>query len=507
MTATKKRSRQTKGKTAKARDWMLGPIPDDVFGSASDPAPQPGPQAPPLAIDERFEFLLSNPDLFEAVRQTLPAREPGSVGRPPEYPPYIYFVFLCSISIFGSARSTARHLQRELWWNPVREAARKHLGSEESDSLKPVGPSLSQWNYFFANHLKKHMAAVRDASRELWIRQALDMGMMAESRSRGSWVHPERDQVIHVDATVAKPPSKQTQHITEDKVTGVKRHRRVDPDASYTTEGGGRRVYGNKFLSLAVRVARTPHSRVILAMESIRHKTKSRDPEREDEGTAVVRLMHHLLSKAPGIRAFTYDTALRGVHRAPLIADGIVVFTRQHGGLEPHSLQRYEKTHKDNRKCSHDLFTVEGRICQRHFTVDGETYYTPLPVEELERRKQKKSRFYHRLVIPCSRGDHELRIRVDETKEDREIDPSSKKPRFNRAEHLRQIPPDTPAGRRLLGFRQDSESIHSRFDQAYPHERVPAYGANAGLLIYIGYAWVNNSITRALGQKPLGLAA
>ncbi|KUN97647.1 hypothetical protein AQJ67_29345 [Streptomyces caeruleatus] len=330
--------------------------------------------------------------------------------------------------------------------------------------------------------------------------------MMAESRARGSWIYPERDQVIHGDATVAAPPSKHTQHETVDKETGEIRRHRVDPDASYTTEGGGRRVYGNKFLSLAVRVARTPHSRVILALESVRHKSKKRDPEREDEGAAVVRLVHHLLNKAPGIRAFTYDTALRGVHRAPLIADGIVVFTRQHGGLAPHSLQRYEKNYK-NGKCSHYLYTAEGRVCERHITVDGETYYAPLPVEELERRKQKKSRFYHRLAIPCSRGDHELRIRVDETKEDREIDPSSQKPRFNRAEHLRQIPPDTPAGRRLLGFRQDSESIHSRFDQAYPHKRVPAYGANAGLLIYIGYAWVNNSITRALGQRPFGLAA
>lgn len=507
MTTPKKRSRlRTKEKTTKGRNWLLGPIPDDVFGSTSTPPPPPGPQAPPLTIDERFEYLLNNPDLFAAGRQTLPTREPGSVGRPPEYPPYIYFIFLCSISVFGSARSTARHLQRDLWWSWVREAVRKHLGPEESGALKPTGPSLSQWNYFFKKHLKSCLSDVRDVSRELWIQQALDMGMMAESRSRGSWIRPERDQVIHGDATVAAPPSTQTQHEVADKKTGEIRCHRVDPDASYTTEGGGRRVYGNKFLSLAVRVAHTPHSRVILALESVRHKKRHRDPGREDEGTAAVRLVHHLLSKAPGIRAFTYDTALRGVHRAPLIADGIVVFTPQHGGLEPHSLQRYEKRHKDG-KCIHDLYVAEGRVCQRHFTVDGETYYTPLPVEELERRKQKQSRFYHRLTIPCSRGDHEFRIRVDETSEDREIDPSTKKPRFNRTEHLRQIPPDTPAGRRLKGFRQDSESNHSRFDQAYPHKRVPAYGADGGLLIYIGYAWVNNSITRALGQKPLGLAA
>ncbi|WP_392874479.1 hypothetical protein [Streptomyces sp. LN499] len=38
------------------------------------------------------------------------------------------------------------------------------------------------------------------------------------------------------------------------------------------------------------------------------------------------------------------------------------------------------------------------------------------------------------------------------------------------------VPPGTPAARRLKGSRQDGESIHSRFDQAYSHERVPEYG-------------------------------
>lgn len=93
---------------------------------------------------------------------------------------------------------------------------------------------------------------------------------------------------------------------------------------------------------------------------------------------------------------------------------------------------------------------------------------------------------------------HTEHIRVDETEEDRQIAPSTGRQRFNRTEHLRQVPPDTHAGRRLKGFRQDSESQHSRFDQSYPHKRVPAYGANAALLIYIGYAWLSNSVTRAM---------
>ncbi|WP_405491874.1 hypothetical protein [Streptomyces sp. NBC_00096] len=178
---------------------------------------------------------------------------------------------------------------------------------------------------------------------------------------------------------------------------------------------------------------------------------------------------------------------------------GLVVFTTQHGGLAPESLERY--TYKD---CQHDLYVVEGRVCERRLNDDGTvTLHTPLPVEELEYRKGKRVRFYHRVTINCPRRIHTERIRVDETDEDRQIDPSTSRQKFNRTEHLRQVPPDTHAGRRLKGFRQDSESQHSRFDQAYPHKRVPAYGANAALLIYIGSAWLSNSVTRAMNAIAL----
>lgn len=168
-----------------------------------------------------------------------------------------------------------------------------------------------------------------------------------------------------------------------------------------------------------------------------------------------MRLVKHIMSKVDNLRAFTYDTALRVVHRAPLIAAGLVV-------------------------------------------------YTPLPVQELECRKGTRIRFYQRIQIPCPQGNQHTRIRVDETNEDREVDPSTKRRRFNRTEHLRQIAPGAPAGKRLNGFRQDSESQPSRFDQAHHLERVPAYGAVGALLIHLGYAWVNRSPapSAATGPEP-----
>ncbi|MFE7264938.1 hypothetical protein ACFU9B_23150 [Streptomyces sp. NPDC057592] len=387
-----------------------------------------------------------------------------------------------------------------MWWDQVRLAIRTHLGGEEAaDNLKPIGPSRANWNYYFHQRLKPVWEHVRDVSRDLWIQQALDHGMMQEPATRVSRIHPERHHVVHGDATVAEPPSSHTEHETVDEKTGEIRRHRVDPDAGLTTEGGDKRVYGNKLLSIAVRLANTPHSRVILALESIRHKSEEEDPERGAEGHAFVEMIKHLLKHAPGLRAVTYDKALRGVRRAPLISEGILVFTPQYAGLPPQSLERYQ-----DGPCTHDLYVAEARVYERRITVDGQTHYTPLPVEELEYRKGKRTRFYHRITTPCSTKQHKVRIRVDETEDDRQVDPTTRKKRFNRTEHLRQVPPDTPAGLRLKGFRQDSESAHSRFDQSYPLERVPAYGAKAALLIYIGYAWLNNSLTRARNGLTLG---
>jgi len=71
---------------------------------------------------------------------------------------------------------------------------------------------------------------------------------------------------------------------------------------------------------------------------------------------------------------------------------------------------------------------------------------------------------------------------------------------FNRTEYLRFIPPETDAGRRLLGFRQDSESGNSNLDLAFRLERTPAYGAVGALLTFVGFAWVANSIALTLGR-------
>ncbi|MGW0580717.1 Mu transposase C-terminal domain-containing protein [Streptomyces sp. NPDC002920] len=66
-----------------------------------------------------------------------------------------------------------------------------------------------------------------------------------------------------------------------------------------------------------------------------------------------------------------------------------------------------------------------------------------------------------------------------------------------------------PAGRRIHGFRQDSESNHSRFDQAYPHKRLtdsPAAEVPRATLTAVAQPWVGYAATTLLGSRLAGPA-
>ncbi|WP_432111666.1 hypothetical protein, partial [Streptomyces sp. YPW6] len=404
----------------------------------------------------------------------------------------VYLIYLCAIAIYNTARSTGATLQDALLWNVVRDGVRRQLGEAEADTLPDTGPGRYHWTGYQPKMIDV-LPQFRDASRDVWIAQALAMGCLSEYRPRGSRLRPDRSQVVHGDATVVRPPSDQTEETAVDEKTGELRRHRVDHDAGFQIEGGDRTVYGKKIVTMAVRRARTPHSRIILNMDSARHRSPEDDPDREEEASTTLRLAHEILDRAPGVLAFTQDTVWRGKHRAPLIARGVTVFTRQHDGATPRPLKHYTYT-----RCNHRIYTATGRACELLPTVDGVPLYNPLPVRDTPVREGKKRfRFYHDVEIPCPHGPHRELIPVYETREDRALDPRTQRTRFNRTEHIRQIPPLTDFGRRLLGFRQDSESHHSNLDYSHRDKRVPAYGTDGALLLCLGHAWVINSI--ALG--------
>ncbi|MGW3956997.1 hypothetical protein ACWEKM_40295, partial [Streptomyces sp. NPDC004752] len=231
----------------------------------------------------------------------------------------------------------------------------------------------------------------REECRDAWIRHAIGQGLLSEKRKRGDRFRPHRSQVSNGDGTVVRPPSDKTEEHTEDKKTGEIRYHRVDQDAGIQMEGDDNIVYGKKIVAFSVRQEAKCHSRFILNADNAHHRSPEQ-VEREEEAATAVHLTHEILDRAPGVIAASYDTAWRGKHRAPLIRRGLIVFTRQHGGIKPYPLTEYECKCKNKCKCpyencTHDVYAAIGRSRERQITVDGKTMYTPLPVRELLTRE------------------------------------------------------------------------------------------------------------------------
>ncbi|MEW2130644.1 hypothetical protein [Streptomyces sp. NPDC005435] len=386
----------SRGTRPKKPDWILGPTPQDIFSPVGFQPEPKGPEARHISEIERFEFVVANPALYEVAAAVLPREKPGTRGRTPRYPPYIFLIYVCANSVFNTARATGANLQHDVIWKTVREGVRQCLGDKEADSLPATGSQRHHWAEYRQKMLDT-LPELRVASRDAWIRQAIAPGYLSDKRPRGCWLRPARKQAINGDATVVRPPSDQTEKITIGERTGQYKRHRVDPDADMQIESGDRAVYGKKIVSFSVRLPQKSHSRIILNADGARHRSPEEDPEREEEAGTALRFAHEILDRAPGVLAAVLDTAWRGAHRAGLIARGIVVYTPQYDGIDPKPLNKYQYAH-----CIHDAYAAVGRSCERQITVDGKKIYTPLPAREfLVRAGAKIYRLYTRSRFPA----------------------------------------------------------------------------------------------------------
>jgi hypothetical protein len=106
--------------------------------------------------------------------------------------------------------------------------------------------------------------------------------------------------------------------------------------------------------------------------------------------------------------------------------------------------------------------------------------------------------------FPAHAGGGTLRVRLDTTDDDRRRD-------FNRAEHLRPIPPSDPEYQHLYARRNDAESINRALDDSSWLARAHSAGRDRQLLNLLGYAIAVNSIAldrhRKTNAPPTALAA
>ncbi|MFJ6139545.1 hypothetical protein [Kitasatospora sp. NPDC092286] len=468
-------------------------MPTDIFGEAV-PKGERSPRKSSrdkdaVTRDDWIAAVAAHPAVYELARLISP-HTPKNVGRPGHYPPYVYVIFNALTMVFGSARSTAAHLQCGEIWGRVREGVAANLGKQEADALPACGPTRHHWLYNRTRLLLPRLADLLEAHRALAVRQAEAQGLLDPGAPK-NWSNPMRQQLIVGDGTVVKAPTAATAAETVDTTTGeIKRHR-FDPGSGLHAESGDKTmVWGPKFVLFSAR-GDDYRDRVIL---EARHQ-----PAGQEGGEARVALdgLRELFREARGALGTVWDGAFRGVHRDEIARQGKLVVNKQHGTCGPRRLVPYLGS-----KCRHDLWAVDGRVAERRTTEDGTSENIQLPVVKLEQRPSVNDcRWYHLLRIPCRHGDHKVRIRVATNASDEDLG------QINRPEWLRQIPPGTRAFQKLAGYRADAESTNASLDRRLWNGRMIAYGAPRQTLVMLGFVMAENAASRALHRRRSGSSA
>jgi hypothetical protein len=294
-----------------------------------------------------------------------------------------------------------------------------------------------------------------------------------------------------------------------DKTTGELRALRFEADAALHITGSGEPAWGTKHVMVA---ARHPdrHARMILSVSSV--------PEVGGEARVALTSIERLAPQLPGALGLIYDGALRGTHLVELLRDRgllpIVPVQAKSGGRRAKK-PRVERTvlvgpgtirgaHGTTRDCI--LYAEAGALCRGELTADGEITTIALERTKLEPRRNADGtwRWYGVYAVPDHAGGGTIRVRLDTTDEDR-------KRKFNRAEHLRPIPPSDPEYAALYARRSDAESINRALDDTSWLGRAHSVGRGRQLLNLIGYAIAVNSLAlhryRRTAAPPGQLAA
>ncbi|RLU94587.1 hypothetical protein CTZ27_17870 [Streptomyces griseocarneus] len=441
----------------------------------------------------RVRALASSPDVYELAR-TLPSRPEGGPGRPNQFPDFVWVLFAGMTGIFGSARKTAAAMTDPVYWHLIREGVARCLGPAEALALPPRGPSRNQWNYH-SRRLHTQLPRMQETFRDLAAAQALAAGY-AHDDGHHPIALPPRERFVVGDGTVVASPLRKTATRKAKKKRKAKtpdqpvrrRKSRRDPGAGWHYEGGeeedgGHPVFGPKFVHLSVRGDR-PLSRIILDM-----RYQPPGGGYGGEAAIAVTMTTDAVRRLPGLLGVCWDGALRGKHRDTLMKAGLQVVSPQHDGIQPRRLDPITTC-----PCSrqHDLWAQDGAVHEAEILDTGDLHRTRCPILRPERRgRTGRTRWYHLIRLSCGNAH---RIRLDTT-------PDDTRREFNRAEHLRQHPPDTDGYIHCYRWRPDAESLNAQLDATLWNRRMIAYGAAQQTLIMLGFAIAQNALTRHLHQR------
>jgi hypothetical protein len=447
-----------------------------------------------ISFDEALEAILANEAIYE-LAACIPAREPGSGGRPRMYPSFVYIVYLVLVSQGTSARKAAVALGTPRNWRWFQELVRVRFPNTAAMHLRDEPIRRHRWTY-----MKKHyavsdvvLAAIKDTFEATAARQ-VDELELCQTDGPGSLSHPDPSRMLYGDGKV---------------VTPLYKAKRGDSKVDKST-GGGEPAFGNKFVMMAVR-GEGVHERLILTVDHV--------PDHGGEARVAVEAVERLSDVLPGAQGVIYDGAFRGVHNERVLERGLIPIGpvaaaaggRTSGQPRVEKERPYGPAHVLRRdgttRESVQVHLRQGQPGLVELNENAEPIFTELVRLSTKRRyrvKEKTYRWYNEYEVPASHGGGTLMLRLDATADD-----AARK--FNRAENLRPFPPSDPDYQRLYPRRADAESINRFLDDTCWLGRAHSVGWRGQLLDLIGFGLLLNSVAlwrhRRVHAPPAQVAA
>jgi hypothetical protein len=440
-------------------------------------------------VDAPMDLTLLEIDIIEAVASheviyqlgaVLPAHEPGTPGRRPHYPPWVHALHKALAGVLGSHSKAARAMAHPAYWRTIRHHAAKHQAPRV-----PRRPP-QRWHHNYAQRLlDEHADTLLAAFRPLARRLARDLGCL-DPAAPVSHTNPARGQYVVGDGTVVAAPVRKA---TADRwAEHGGRHVHAGIEAQ-NGESDTEFRYGTKFAVLVTRPDTIRNNRVVLDVDTV-PAGKGYGGEARIALDMIARVVADRDVRCDGV---CYDGAFRGKHIDHAMKLGLTVLSPLHDGT-----RRPAAFTRTDCGCGeiHDLWTEDGRICERQILDTGDKHLQPCPVAKTYPRRNSDGsyRWYTEYATSCGTVHH---ARIDTTETDRSRG-------YNRAEHLRQHVKTDDGDSvydRCYGWREDSESLNNTLDRTLYGGRMIAYAAVRQLTVMLGFALGRNAIASYLHRR------
>jgi len=441
---------------------------------------------------EKIEFITRDPRAYHIFDEMSELRETLT------YPLELLSVLHCLRRVFPHARELTREIGRtDVYLAMVWDGVLRNSDPEDHPHIRELAKHGRFPDRTTLGRLGKRIGLtteIREAQMNLGLEVAVNAGAFDPNRADRA-AKPNRQDVVSIDGTVHKSPTKASASHRVDRDTGEITRRRVDSGAQAFTEGGtSAKVWGTKTVSVWAR-AGTEGVPVPIGMDICRKV----DPAGEaDVSTRLVIAAEQALATGKfgltprHIMAVVGDGAPIGKHAVKLADHNILLHNppaAKSVGVDPETgaktrLDEHEyviaKMGEDG--CDHVLVARGGDTFVKEI-VNGQSMLRIVEGRPRYIRRHKREYVYFEWKVEClaSSAIHTVRLPLHKDKHESDDD------HRQRLHWTRAWGRTTPTGRELKGQSNTVESFHSRIDSSFRNGRIPAYGDAAKVAVLNGY--------------------